>query len=183
MRIGLTGYKNRGFNCEWFARIDSRESHCESPVPLSFEQFLGHFSDIFRHFVMVLFFWACVFPVERQSPNGKHIILHKKWGFRRFQKECQKVGFPHFLALFLEPAETPLFVQINVLAVRALTLDRKYTILGCPTICPLQANTSSRSMSCQSEVNYNMPFAPPPPPTQSNTCIKHSGGMGFDVMP
>ena len=28
-------YKNRGFNCEWFARIDSRESRCESPVPLS----------------------------------------------------------------------------------------------------------------------------------------------------
>ena len=34
MRIGLTRYKNRGFNCEWFARIDSRESRCESPVPL-----------------------------------------------------------------------------------------------------------------------------------------------------
>ena len=26
-----------------------------------------------------------------QSPNGKNINLHKKWGFRRFQKECQKV--------------------------------------------------------------------------------------------
>ena len=35
MRIGLTRYKNRGFNCESFARIDSRESRCESPVPLS----------------------------------------------------------------------------------------------------------------------------------------------------
>ena len=35
MRIGLTRYKNRGFNCEWFTRIDSRESRCESPVPLS----------------------------------------------------------------------------------------------------------------------------------------------------
>ena len=35
VRIGLTRYKNRGFNCEWFARIDSRESLCESPVPLS----------------------------------------------------------------------------------------------------------------------------------------------------
>ena len=34
MRIGLTRYKNRGFNCESFARIDSRESRCESPVPL-----------------------------------------------------------------------------------------------------------------------------------------------------
>ena len=27
--------KNWGFNCEWFARIDSRELRCESPVPLS----------------------------------------------------------------------------------------------------------------------------------------------------
>ena len=34
VRIGLTRYKNRGFDCEWFARIDSRESSCESPVPL-----------------------------------------------------------------------------------------------------------------------------------------------------
>ena len=63
----------------------------------------------------------CVFPVEPQRPNGKNINLHKKWGFRRFQKECRKVpksaenrtfcaksvqkmckkcGSPHFLALF-----------------------------------------------------------------------------------
>ena len=35
VRIGLTRYKNRGFDCEWFARIDSREWRCESPVPLS----------------------------------------------------------------------------------------------------------------------------------------------------
>ena len=35
VRTGLTCYRNRGFNCEWFARIDSRESRCESPVPLS----------------------------------------------------------------------------------------------------------------------------------------------------
>ena len=34
-RIGLTRFKNRGCNCEWFARIDSRESRCESPMPLS----------------------------------------------------------------------------------------------------------------------------------------------------
>ena len=34
-RIGLRRYKNRGFGCEWFARIDSRESGCESPMPLS----------------------------------------------------------------------------------------------------------------------------------------------------
>ena len=42
----------------------------------------------------------------------------------------KKCGFAHFLALFLESAETPLFVQINVFAVRALRLDRKYTNLG-----------------------------------------------------
>ena len=35
--------------------------------------------------------------------------------------------FVHFLALFLESAETPLFVQINVFAVWPLRLDRKYT--------------------------------------------------------
>ena len=34
VRIGLMHYKNRGFNCELFARIDSRESRCESPAPL-----------------------------------------------------------------------------------------------------------------------------------------------------
>ena len=38
MRIGLTRYKNRGFNCERFARIDSRDLRCESPVPLSTPQ-------------------------------------------------------------------------------------------------------------------------------------------------
>ena len=88
----------------------------------------------------------CAFPVEPQSPNGKNINLHKKWGFRRFQKErqktenrtfcaksahflCKKCAFLYFLALFLESAETPLFVQINVFAVWALRLDRKYTTL------------------------------------------------------
>ena len=34
LRTGLTRYKNWGCNCEWFARIDSRESRCEPPVPL-----------------------------------------------------------------------------------------------------------------------------------------------------
>ena len=38
--------------------------------------------------------------------------------------------FLHFLALILESAETPLFVQINAFAVWALRLDRKYTTLG-----------------------------------------------------
>ena len=36
MRIGLTRNKDRGFICE----IDSRESRCESPVPLSKQIFL-----------------------------------------------------------------------------------------------------------------------------------------------
>ena len=43
---------------------------------------------------------GCVFPVEPQSPNGKNINLHKKWGFRRFQKECPKCRKPHFLRTF-----------------------------------------------------------------------------------
>ena len=46
------------------------------------------------------------------------------------QKVCKKCGFPHFLALILESAGTPLFVQINVFAVWALRLDRKYTTFG-----------------------------------------------------
>ena len=78
-----------------------------------------------------------VFPVEPESPNGKNIQLHKKWGFPPIpervpksalfagKKARKKCGFPHFLALFLESAETPLFVQINVFAVWALRLDRK----------------------------------------------------------
>ena len=46
---------------------------------------------------------------------------------------AQKVRFSalrHFLALFLESAETPLFVQINVFPVWPLRLDRKYTKTG-----------------------------------------------------
>ena len=35
VQIGLTHYKNRGFNCEWFARIDSRESRCKSQETLT----------------------------------------------------------------------------------------------------------------------------------------------------
>ena len=42
-------------------------------------------------FANTSFYYTCVFPVEPQSPNGKNINLHKKWGFRRFQKECHKV--------------------------------------------------------------------------------------------
>ena len=101
--------------------------------------------SFWRPFFLIL---GCAFPVEPQSPNGKNINLHKRWGFRRFQKEQQKVrktalfmqkvckkvhkkcGVAHFLLLFLELAETSLFVQINVFAVRALRLDRKYTNIG-----------------------------------------------------
>ena len=69
---------------------------------------------LFSETVLSKQYSACVFPVEPQSPNGKNINLHKKWGSRRFQKECQKVrrtalfahflckkcGCPHFSALF-----------------------------------------------------------------------------------
>ena len=47
----------------------------------------------------------------------------------RAPKSAQKCTFRHFLALFLELAETPPFVQINVFAVWPLKLDRKYTSL------------------------------------------------------
>ena len=50
---------------------------------------------------------------------------------KKCTKSAQKVRFSalfaHFSALFLESAETPLFVQINVFAVWPLRLDRKYT--------------------------------------------------------
>ena len=42
---------------------------------------------------------------------------------------AQKVQFCARLVLFLESVEAPLFVQINVFAVRALRLDGKYTRL------------------------------------------------------
>ena len=41
MRIGLTHYKKWGFNCEWFERVDSSESRCESPMPLRKSHFQG----------------------------------------------------------------------------------------------------------------------------------------------
>ena len=44
------------------------------------------------------------------------------------RKKCGSLRtFRHFLTLFLESAETPPFVQINVFAVWPLRLDRKYT--------------------------------------------------------
>ena len=44
------------------------------------------------------------------------------------KKVCKTAPFAHCLVPFLESAETPLFLQINVFAVWALRLDRKYTI-------------------------------------------------------
>ena len=88
---------------------------------------------------------ALCISCRASEPKRQNINLHKKWGFRRFQKECHKVRrtalfthflrkkcgflhFSHFLVLFLESAETPLFVQINIFAAWALRLDRKYTM-------------------------------------------------------
>ena len=71
VRIGLTHYKKRGFNCEWFARIDSRESRCESPVPLrsntSGFQFWGPFARTN--------FWSALCVLDRDfefSTAGGH---------------------------------------------------------------------------------------------------------------
>ena len=54
----------------------------------------------------------CVFPVKRQRPNGKNINLHKKWGFRRFKKECRKVRRTAFFAqnVYKKCRQTPHFL-------------------------------------------------------------------------
>ena len=86
---------------------------------------------------------------------AKTLICAKSGVSAEFQKECRKVrrtalfaqnlytfcaksavlrAFLHFSALFLESAETPLFVQINVFAVWPLRLDRKYTIADMKTL-------------------------------------------------
>ena len=60
-------------------------------------------------------------PIPERAPKSAlfaHFFTHF------LHKKC---GFAHFWALFLESAETPLFVQIHVFALRALRLDRKYT--------------------------------------------------------
>ena len=49
-------------------------------------------------------------------------------------KVCTKCGFPHFRALFLESAETPLFAQINYLAISTLWLVLKILASGPPTL-------------------------------------------------
>ena len=64
---------------------------------------------------------------------------------KKCTKSAQKVRFSalfaHFSALFLESAETPLFVQINVFAVWPLRLDRKYTIMGRKQINKIPPNS------------------------------------------
>ena len=84
-----------------------------------------------------------MFRFEPQSLNSKSIKLRKKWGFRLFRKEHQKVGktallaqkvrkkygFGHFLVLFLESAEALLSAHFHVFALQALWLESKYTEL------------------------------------------------------
>ena len=83
------------------------------------------------------------FQSSLRARTAKTLICTKSGGLRRFQKEHQRVRktalFAHFLhtfgtksvvLLFLESAEPPLFVQINVFAVQALRLDWKYTKLA-----------------------------------------------------
>ena len=41
----LTRYKNRGVNCEWFVRINSRDSRCESLVSLRWKELNGSKCD------------------------------------------------------------------------------------------------------------------------------------------
>ena len=66
--------------------------------------------------------------------------------YNKYAKSAVLRTFRHFSALFLESAETPLFVQINVFAVWPLRLDRKYTSLGHPSRT-LEGNSRKRSES------------------------------------
>ena len=63
-------------------------------------------------------------PIPERAPKSAE---NRTFCVKSAQKMRKKCGFPHFWALFLESAETPLFLQINVFAVWALRLDRKYT--------------------------------------------------------
>ena len=81
---------------------------------------------------------------------------------QKMYKKCAKSAvlrtFRHFSALFLESAETPLFVQINVFAVWPLRLDRKYTNVA----CIYQANTCPRDLLClKIQVRSRCPFHGP----------------------
>ena len=66
-------------------------------------------------------------PIPERVPKSAE---NRTFCAKRVQKMRKKCGSPHFSALFLESAETPLFVQINVFAILPLRLDRKYTTLA-----------------------------------------------------
>ena len=81
--------------------------------------------------------WICtksgVSADSRKSAEKCRKVRRTALFAQKLYKKCAKSAvlrtFRHFSALFLESAETPLFVQINVFAVWPLRLDRKYTIL------------------------------------------------------
>ena len=77
---------------------------------------------------------------------------------QKVYKKCAKSAvlrtFRHFSALFLESAETPLFVQINVFAVWPLRLDRG-TIPGSSQGQPDQKVYVDVLFSCLSSGNQN----------------------------
>ena len=68
----LTRYKNRGFNCEWFARIDLRESRCESPMPLRSYRIFHQLAFTMRNLPLDL-------PAEPQRFRG---MLGRRGGAR-----------------------------------------------------------------------------------------------------
>ena len=72
----------------------------------------------------------CISCRASEPKRQKHEPAQKGGFPLKFRKSAKKCSFVRFLALFLESAETPLFVQINVFAVWALRLDRKYIRSG-----------------------------------------------------
>ena len=87
-------------------------------------------------------------------------------------------GLPHFLALFLESAETPLFLQINVFAVWALRLGRNYTIQEQKTHTHTHTHTHAHTF-------LKRPFSPQRikvgKPGKSDLGVKHAflGGASW----
>ena len=106
LRIGLTRYKNRGFNCEWFGRIDSRESRCESPVPLrqGKSTFVGTRGVVF---LRAFFCGRILFPFALCGPNTKGICngidYVRKTFLRRARVNLLKMKKPQ--KLFSRPDE------------------------------------------------------------------------------
>ena len=66
-------------------------------------------------------------PIPERVPKSAENHTFCAFFAHFLRKKC---GFPHFLALFLESAETPLVLQIHVFVVWALRLDRKHTTPG-----------------------------------------------------